>query len=281
MRCLLSSLPLLLTLAVAPALADPVTRVHDGRTVNGNLELADGRSLKDGVILMLHGTMQHHGQELMQALQERMGERGHSSLAVTLSLGVDGRTGPYDCTVPHRHRHQDAVAELAGWVGWLRDQGAGPITVLGHSRGGNQVARYLAAGAQPGVKKAVLLAPLAGLDPAQSQEALALAGDRPDAEMVTAKRFLSCPDAQVAAGTLRSYHMDDGLFDTVALLPQAKPSVLVLVASQDEIVPDLPARLAAAPVDGVVVQKIDGDHFFRDFAADDAADAIQQFLEGP
>ena len=131
-----------------------------GRTVLGDLVLADGKAIGDGVVVLVHGTFAHKDMELIETLQTALAERGRSSLAVTLSLGLDRRRGMYDCTVPIVHRYDDTNAEIAAWMGWLKQQGAGPVTLLGHSRGGAQTALYLAsANVDPLVRNAVLLAP--------------------------------------------------------------------------------------------------------------------------
>ncbi|WP_205574723.1 alpha/beta hydrolase [Indioceanicola profundi] len=258
--------------------AEPVSREQGGRTLHGSLELADGASLSDGLILMLHGTMAHHGMEIMQAFQQALKERGHSSLAVTLSLGIDGRQAFYDCKVPSRHRQVDAVEELAGWVDWLKDQQVGQVSLLGHSRGGNQVARYLASQPDPTVKKGILVAPAGVPKPEEAASLLALAEGKPDDALVTAPRFLMCDDTQVSAGSIRGYYQDDGKFDTPDLLADIDVPVLVLAASDDNVVPDLPEKVEALELENLQFQLIEGDHFFRDFAAEDAADAIDAFL---
>ena len=74
-----------------PALGGEIRIQHQGLTVNGNLELAAGQDLSDGVILMLHGTLGHKDMEIMATLQERFLEIGRNSLAINLSLDVDDR----------------------------------------------------------------------------------------------------------------------------------------------------------------------------------------------
>ncbi|MGI9383086.1 MAG: hypothetical protein ACR2PO_08015, partial [Methyloligellaceae bacterium] len=136
-RCLLACLaPALL---VSPVLAEEVSIEHKGLALLGSLEVADGASLaQDGAVLLVHGTLAHHRMEIMATLQALLKERGLNSLAITLSLGLDRRQGMYDCGLTHRHRHSGAQAEIAAWVAWLQARGAGAITLLGHSRGGNQ-----------------------------------------------------------------------------------------------------------------------------------------------
>jgi len=254
-------------------------KTADGLTALGTLSLAPGAGLGDGVVVMLHGTLQHRGQEILGALQERLNGEGINTLAISLSLGVDGREGPYDCTLPHRHRHQDGPAELAAWVDWLKSRGAGPVTLLGHSRGGNQVARYLAGRPDPLVARAVLVAPMTGLDGAKAGGMLDMAAGQADDTLVAVPEFLVCPAGRASAGSIRAYHGDDGAFATPALLADVTTPVLVLAGADDTVVPDLPAAMAKLDNPQVRFTMIDmADHFFRDFAADDAAAAVVAFI---
>ncbi|MGQ9367929.1 alpha/beta hydrolase [Azospirillum sp. ST 5-10] len=272
-------LAVLAPLLPVPAFGEAVRRDAGGLTVTGELVEAGG-GLGAGTVLLLHGTLAHHGMELIRGLQERLAERGLSSLAVTLSLGLDARRGMYDCGVPHRHRHEDAVAEIDGWVRWLTERGAGPVTLLGHSRGANQVARYLAGDRTAPVARAVLLAPPTGGRPAGADDLLALAGDRADDAWIDVPAFLHCGPGRATAGAVRSYHGADPRHDTPALLAAIGVPVLVLAASDDTVVPDLAERMAALQGTPAVRFQVigDSDHFFRDFAADDAADAVAAFV---
>jgi hypothetical protein len=60
----------------------------------------------------------------MATLQRLLADAGWISLAPMLSLGVSGRHGMYDCTVPHVPRRTDALAEIGRWIDWLTEQGA-------------------------------------------------------------------------------------------------------------------------------------------------------------
>jgi alpha/beta superfamily hydrolase len=114
--------------------AEEVTLPYKGVTLNANLELAEGKQLADGGVLITHGTLAHSGMEVIATLQELFKQHGRSTLAVTLGLGVDNRHGMYDCKTPHTHRHTDAVNELAAWLDWLKGRGAQQVVLMGHSR---------------------------------------------------------------------------------------------------------------------------------------------------
>ncbi|MEE1557095.1 MAG: alpha/beta fold hydrolase, partial [Alphaproteobacteria bacterium] len=144
---------------VLPAQAEEVKIKHGGLTLNANLNLAPGKSLADGVVLMLHGSLAHKDMEIMRGLQDGLKERNFSNLAFNLSLAQDDRHGMIDCAGPHRHKDTNAVKEIGLWVDWLKSKGAGAITVLGHSRGGRQVAQYAAGKTDAAVKRVVLVSP--------------------------------------------------------------------------------------------------------------------------
>jgi hypothetical protein len=121
---------------VLPAQAKEVKIKHSGLTLNANLNLAPGKSLADGVVLMLHGSLGHKDMEIMRGLQDALIEHKISNLAFNLSLALDDRHGLIDCAGPLRLKDSNAVKEIALWVDWLKNKGTGPITILGHSRGG-------------------------------------------------------------------------------------------------------------------------------------------------
>lgn len=281
----------------ASAQAEPVRLVHEGRGLDGELKLAQGRTVPDGVMLLVHGTMAHNRMEIMAALQEMLAERGISTLAMTLSLGVSDRKGMYDCAQPHRHGNAQAAAEIGAWIDWAAKQNATRIGLLGHSRGASQVAYYAArAGAKLplGVKKIVLAGPTTfdrnraneeykarfggDLTAVIDRAAALVAGTKGD-ELMPETAFMYCPKASVAASTFIDYHWGDGRNDAPSLLGRIPRPVLVVVAGNDEIVKDLPQKLEAAQKPaGYRAVTIDGaDHFFKDLYGEDLADAVAKF----
>lgn len=284
----------LLMIAASQA-AERVELEKDGLTHIAHLEMAPDKSLEDGVILMLHGTMAHGRMEIMEALQDLMAERGYNSLSINLSLGIDAREGMMDCADTHVHRHEDALEELDAWMGWLKGQGAGKVALMAHSRGAAQMAWYVAEHKPQGVEQMVLVAPATsdhgetarayearyGVPLAQVYaRAVELTGKgQPDA-LLEGIGFLYCEGATASAAAVASYYADNPGFDTPTLLPGLSQQVLVIAGSEDTTVADLPERMAKlegqahlhyAVVDGA-------DHFFRDFFADDVADLAADFI---
>lgn len=267
---------------------------HDGLTLNATLVTPDAATdVPARVLLMTHGTLAHGQMSIMAALQAALAERGIATLSHTLSLSVNDRSGMADCATTHSHTHADAVAEIAAWHGWLTAEGAGAVPVLGHSRGGNQVAQFAAATDDPALTGVVLMAPAtfdAG-EAAASYESrygaplaplLDEARAADPASTMTVPGFVYCADAVVTPAAFLGYHAPDPAFDTPSLLDDIAAPTLVVVAGDDAVVPDLPARLEAvnaAGLDGVEIVTVEGaDHMFLEFFAEDAADAIAGFL---
>jgi pimeloyl-ACP methyl ester carboxylesterase len=287
------SLPVL----ARPVQAEEVKIKHDGLTLNANLNVALGKKLADGVVLMLHGSLAHKDMEIMRALQEMLLERGISNLAFNLGLAQDDRHGMNDCAGPHRHKDSNALKEIALWVDWLKAKGAGPITVLGHSRGGNQIARYVAGTPDAPdsiVKRAVLVAPATwqpGKDPQgyskryqkdlapllETARALVKAGK--GSELMEGVDFVYCPNTKVAAATFVDYYRDSPDRDTPSVIKRIKMPVLAVVASNDRVNPKFAGRMKGTRQANVKFVVVEGSgHFFRDLFGEDVADAIAKFV---
>lgn len=269
----------------------------NGTIALGELVEPDDGGFKQGVLVITHGTLAHKDMELVEALQSALAERGVASLAHTLSLGVTRRSGMYDCTTPHRHRHEDAVFEIGAWIAWLKTNGAGPVSLLGHSRGGNQAAWFAAEHADSGIERLVLLAPAtrgpegnaatsyqkrfkAGLGPILSK-AKALIADGKGKTLMNLPGFLYCPNSKASAESVVSYYGPDPRRDTPSLLTKLAVPVLVIAGSADTVVPDVVERVRPF-ADGkkIQLQVIEGaGHLFLDFYIEDAADLIAAHLK--
>lgn len=279
----------------APLAAEEVTQKAGDLTLRANLELAAGKSPKDGVVLITHGTLAHNGMELIKALQEGLKAKGYNSLAINLSYGLDARpSAMYDCPTPHVHKHTDAIEEIAAWTTWLKDKGAPRIALLGHSRGGNQTAWALAERDDPAYTSAVLVAP-------QTWEPGYLAKDYKARYKVELKPllekaeklvkegkgdtlidmdFIYCEKTRAAAKSVVSYYKDDPHMDTPTLLAKTKKPVLVIIGSNDTTVKGLPEKMAKV-ADGKRIQAVTiegADHFFMDLYGDEVVEQAAKFI---
>lgn len=287
-------LALLLCLPLAGQAVERVTLEHNGLTLVGHLQsVADPA---DGVILMLHGTLAHGRMETMASVQDLLADQGLNSLSVNLSYGVDTREGMFECDRPITHGVQDHFRELDAWMGWLQSEGFGPVSLLGHSRGGNQVARYVQEWVSEDIRALVLVAPstyepdrAAASYERQSEMPLVVRLDQArellrmgqQETMMQDVRFLYCESLDVSPQAFLGYYDPAEGHDTPTVIEGIEVPTLVVIGSEDDVVPDLPERMAALEdADAVSTTTIDGaGHFFRDFFADDAADAVAEFVE--
>ncbi|OKO86690.1 alpha/beta fold hydrolase [Bradyrhizobium sp. AS23.2] len=295
----LMGLVVLLTLARPAGAAEQELELSiDGRTTLATLRAPASMGPDTPLVVMTHGTLAHKDMEVIQGVAKALEQRGIASLAHTLSLGLDRRKGMYDCAVRHDYLVDDAVAEIGAWVNRVRGLSS-QVYVFGHSRGGNQVARYLAASQAPPVAGAVLLAPVTAkaeadlrasyaqtygklLEPFLEQATKEVAAGR-GGEWMDVPGFIYCRNAVVTARAFASFYAADAGQDTAALVARLKLPVLVLAATKDTVVPDVIASFApSADSSGgrIKLEKIeDADHFFRDLFAEDVADRIAEFIK--
>ncbi len=270
--------------------ADSVKTQLDGRTLNASLASTDAWP-SGPVALLVHGTLAHAEMEIMASLRDMLHERGISALSINLSLGIDDRPAAmYDCPVPHRHTQTEAVDEIGAWMAWLEAQGAGPVLLLGHSRGGNQAARYAAAhGSSDSLRAVVLVAP-ATWDEGRTAEGYAKRFGQPLEPLLARARslveagkgeeligpigFMYCEDTSASARAIASYYSEDPDMDTPRLLSKIAVPVLVIAGSADDTVVGLVEKTEPqADGDRIRLSVIDGaDHFFRDLYAEEVAD---------
>lgn len=300
MRLVLCLLVVILSSAGARAAEEPRELTIDGRVVLGTLRAPAAMGADTPVVVMTHGTLAHKDMETMATLAKALAERGVATIAHTLALGLDRRRGMYDCAQPHDYLVDDAVGEIAAWVAEAHRSGAKRVFVLGHSRGANQVARYLAARSDAAVSGAVLLAPAtasfeatgraayastygAALDPLV-EKAAKLVADGHGGEWIQAPGFIYCRNAKVTARAFAAFYTPERRQDTAALVGGFSLPVLILAGTKDVTVTDV--TRAFAPVAGgqsrVRLETVeDADHYFLDLAAEDAADRIAAFVRGP
>ncbi len=293
------ALALFVALTALPLRAEEVTIQHDGLTLNADLNLAEGKTIKDGVILFAHASLQHNRMEIVRVFTAQLRDAGFSTLAFTFSAGLDNRRGPYDCATPHRHSIEGRITEIGLWVDWLKQQGAGEIILAGHSGGANWIGRYIVESDDPVFRKVLLFAPGTADDFARSPEeykaryrtdlnvilerarALVAAG-KGDAFMNDTD-IMFCARTKVSAKSFLSFYEPSNLHSHIIpwLMKNLPKPTLVVAASEDNIAPDM-ARMVEPFVDGKRLRfvMIEGcGHFFRDLCADDAVEAAVAFLK--
>lgn len=287
-------LPVLMVIA-APSLAEDVRLKYQGLELTASLEMATGKTVKDPLVLMTHGTLAHNKMEIMSQLQGLLKSNEINSLSINLGLGISDRKGMYDCAVTHAHKHTDAVEEIALWVNWLKSRGANNIILLGHSRGGNQTAWYASETDDSAIKKVILMAPMTwsenyALESYQSRykkdlnsvlaTAQSLVNQGKAKTLMKNTDHIYCENTTVTAESFVSYNKPDQRFNTPSLLTKIKQPVLVFAGSADTTVKDLDKKVAPYLKKGKVdLSVIDGaGHMFRDLYAEDVVDQIVEYL---
>jgi len=279
----------------AKAADKDVQTALNGLTLNAHLSLAEGKTLADGVVLITHGTLAHNKMEITKALQEALKEREVNSLAINLSFSInDRKSAMLDCAIDHKHKHTDAMNEIAAWVGWLKKSGASRIVLAGHSRGGYQTAWYAAERMDPAITHVALIAPggssgapgNAGYTRTHGQplnplleKAKRYVADGKANELLKKVGLLYCKDTNVSAASFVSYYDPAALKNTKALLPMIKSPTLIVAGSEDNVIRGLVPAVKPMVSDKLKLIVVDGaGHFFRDLYLEDVADGIVEFM---
>ncbi len=278
-----------------PAQAKEVTQKYKDLTINANLEMAEGKDFKGGMVLIVHAYLAHNKMEIIRTAQQALLDIESSSLAINLSLGIDNRRGYHGCELPHRHIQDNALYEISAWVEWLRNKGVSDITLMGHSKGANQAMVYAVENLDKEVRRLVLLAPGQGEEiKGMYMERYGVSLDKPLAhamnQIATGKGnelmqdidILICPRINITAYSFVSYNSENNKFRNFrTYLPKSPIPTLIIAGSSDERQPNI-VELVTPFVDGEHIQVgvIEGaGHFFRDFNIDEAMEAAVEFLE--
>ena len=273
------------------AMANEVSITLDGLRLNGELNMALESHSDGPMVLIVHGTLAHNSVEIVTTLQELLADEDLNSLAINLSLGLDDRHGSYECSAPHQHRHQDASKEISAWIEWLKKQGAEKVVVVGHARGGSQVASY-SQQADSSVIGQVLVAPMtwsakyaAEAYESRYQQSLAsiltIAHEQQGVWMPDKTSFIYCEDApKVSVESFLSYYEPTQTLNTPDLLLATTLPTLLIAGSEDNVIKDLPQQMAKLELPAVEFLVIDGaDHYFRDLYADEVVESMLNLIE--
>lgn len=266
--------------------AKEVKLQHKGLTINAALELAEDKSLKDGVILITHGSLAHRDMQTLSYLRELLHETGYSTLSINLSLGLQNRHGMYDCQTPHHHLFDDALDEIGVWVKWLKKEGVSHITLLGHSKGGAQTALYAVENSDKIIHSVILIAPAIKVKRtskkvhAQLQRAKIIKSFGGLKEELKGVPIMHCKKTTASVESFLSYNTFSPRQDTPSLLPEIKKPTLVLIGDQDSVVVGLKKRVSPLVKGNIQMHVVDtAGHFFRDLNMDEAVEEMDNFLQ--
>ena len=287
---------LLSCLAGMSAKADALVEEFQGLRLNAELRLAKGKSLEDGVVLMIPSPLGHHRMELIVNVQDVLMQSGINTLAPSLSLKKDNRRWYINCAQEIRFTAENIFAEIDFWVDWLRQRGVRNITLLGHSLSANYVTLYMSRSA-PVVNRAIVLAPATlaygelGIKRYESRfkvtlkDVLARAdryiaagkGAEPMAEKTD---YYFCPQTTVTADAFVSLYRYVFSQDLPTLWGRMTKPALLVIGTNDkrspEIVPEAKRAKESGNIEVVTIEN--GGHFFKGLYTDNAVEAMVRFI---
>jgi pimeloyl-ACP methyl ester carboxylesterase len=259
--------------------------VVEAKLSSGKIASADFHAGETGrpAVLVLHGFLQTRTFPTVASIVDTLSAAGYTTLAPTLSLGISKRNKSLPCEAVHLHTLEGDVAEVAFWVGWLKQQGHSRIILVGHSFGNLQLLAYLGQTPSPAVKQVVMIS-LTDVEMKQSAEQRSrLAQEMRDrvargnhalvkTEFGQCKQYVSPP-----SGLLSYLSISRGsILDSLARSPV---SAEVIMGGKDD-------RMGADWVDklvsrGINVRVIPGaSHFFDNQYEFDLQEAVLQVLRG-
>jgi len=257
-------------------------------TVNANLINAQHKS--QPFYLILHGTWAWQGMELIASTQELLEEEGVGSLAITLSLGVNNRSGFLGCPKILKANHLQSYAELDHWYQYLTQLGYNNIILFAHSRGGSQASGFSLAYPKDKLSRLVLLAPMTWeknrihhqyqkkhkqnlqllINRAESLKA------QKNAPLMKSIDVLYCKNQSLSADSFLSYYSDKIERNTWDLVKRQTIPVDIFLGSEDPISTrfsqsvnkkSIPANIKLHTIDGA-------DHSFRDLYLDEIIETL-------
>ena len=95
------------------------------------------------VVLLIHGFLGTRDHATLKNLTTAIQDEGYSTLAPTLSLGIDKRKQSLACEAIHTHTMGSDIVEINYWVQWLIKKGHKQVILLGHSFGSLNMLVYL------------------------------------------------------------------------------------------------------------------------------------------
>jgi len=114
----------------------------------------DGDPNKPAVII-IHGFLTTNKFHTVVSIANILKEEGFTTLAPTLTLGINRRKSSLKCNSIHTHTLQSDVDEIASWVNWLTKKGHKNIILIGHSSGSQEILEYLKTNPSKNVSKAI------------------------------------------------------------------------------------------------------------------------------
>ncbi|MCF6194634.1 MAG: alpha/beta hydrolase, partial [Kangiellaceae bacterium] len=240
--------------------------------------------------LILHGTFGSHQMEIISTMQTLLTDEEYGSLAITLSLGEDNRSGFFDCSHTIVSTHDNAEVELGLWMKQIKSWGYTSINLVGHSRGSAQIASY-AQKNKDSINKEFLIAPQVWDKKHQQddfQSPLKLPLDdvlkklQANLQMqLKNQQVLHCSNATVTSESFLSYYDEYPEKNTPTIIKSTTIKTKIYLGDSDPLSKRLLAQNDIFEAnENIETQMIeDADHFFRDFAIEDIVSDILENVQ--
>ncbi|WP_321326687.1 DUF1749 domain-containing protein [Thiomicrorhabdus sp.] len=98
---------------------------------------------KKPAVLIIHGFLTTNKFHTVVAMSKALESEGYTTLAPTLTLGINRRKSSIKCNSIHTHTLESDVEEIESWVNWLVSKGHKNIVLIGHSSGSQELIEYL------------------------------------------------------------------------------------------------------------------------------------------
>lgn len=282
------ALPLVFILSTGKLIAKPISLSLDHLVVNAEVIEASDKSKP--FFLILHGTLAWHGMELPSTIQQLLAEENFGSLAFTLSLGENNRSGFFDCSHPIISGHHDAQAEIQLWFEHINKMGYQNVILIGHSRGGSQMANFAVSNPDK-IKAVFLIAPLvwnkdqvhSSYKPASKTslaQHLKILKEHPK-QNLSNQNILHCQNATVSGKAFLSYYDELPEKNTPTLIRSIQLPTKIYLGDNDPLTKHFMSQATVISRNKMISTMMieDADHFFRDFAVEevvsDIIDSIQ------
>ncbi|WP_051145171.1 alpha/beta hydrolase [Thiomicrorhabdus sp. Kp2] len=134
--------------------AATVSHKLNNSEIHAEADYFKGETTKPAV-LIIHGFLTTNKFHTVVAMSKSLQDEGFTTLAPTLTLGINKRQNSIKCNSIHTHTLETDVDEIQSWVDWLMSQGHQKIILVGHSSGSQELLEYLNTKPQTNITGAV------------------------------------------------------------------------------------------------------------------------------
>ncbi len=256
-------------------------KLSNGITVTANFQSG---TPSQPAVLLLHGFLQTHHSQPMNALASNLASKGYTTLSPTLSLGINKRNQTLACVAVHTHTIEEDLAEVHYWVNWLAKKGYKNIVLVGFSSTGNfEALLYSVQGSHPAIKKIILTSfnPIAS-DPLEHQRVRTKMNTQRKADLKKPESFSLgyCKNNFFATANSYSSYAQLDANRILELIKQSPLPLEIIFGSDDKIIPENWVSRINALQSPAKIRILDkANHFFEGTYEFDLAEEVEAILK--